>query len=191
MFGLNRLFKRRPIIVMVPAQGLSDLASRVHERMRGVRTDTPLLTMLEIAAEESRFDVDIAHFRQMAVLREDVYSLPPRQRATLYDHFEGLTYKQIAKRRGVTERIALRDLTRAFATLRMKDYERSNGESGHVQGAAGAAIAGVRDSAPDVGISGGVHCAGAPGGGLSGSPVQQRPDAGGEESGPRESTQAP
>ena len=47
--------------------------------------------------------------------------LPARQREILLLHVnEGMTYKQIAKRRGLTYRIVLRDLTRAYATLRMQ-----------------------------------------------------------------------
>jgi RNA polymerase sigma factor (sigma-70 family) len=47
--------------------------------------------------------------------------LPPRQREVLLLHVnEGLTYKQIAQQRGLTYRIVLRDLTRAYSTLRMQ-----------------------------------------------------------------------
>ena len=47
--------------------------------------------------------------------------LPPRQREVLLLHVnEGLTYKQIAQQRGLTYRIVLRDLTRAYSALRMQ-----------------------------------------------------------------------
>jgi RNA polymerase sigma factor (sigma-70 family) len=47
--------------------------------------------------------------------------LPPRQREVLLLHVnEGLTYKQIAQQRGLTYRIVLRDLTRAYSTLRIQ-----------------------------------------------------------------------
>lgn len=47
--------------------------------------------------------------------------LPPRQREVLLLHVnEGLTYKEIAQLRGLTYRIVLRDLTRAYSTLRMQ-----------------------------------------------------------------------
>lgn len=47
--------------------------------------------------------------------------LPARQREILLMHVhEDMTYKQIAERRGLTYRIVLRDLTRAYATLRMQ-----------------------------------------------------------------------
>ena len=42
-----------------------------------------------------------------------------RQREFLLMHVnDGLTYKQIAEQRGLTYRIVLRDLTRAYAALR-------------------------------------------------------------------------
>ncbi|HEY5758496.1 MAG TPA: RNA polymerase sigma factor [Steroidobacter sp.] len=50
-----------------------------------------------------------------------VNRLPARQREVLLLHMiEGMTYKQIAEARGVTYRIVLRDLTRAYNTLRKK-----------------------------------------------------------------------
>lgn len=50
-----------------------------------------------------------------------VAALPPRQREVLLAHVnEGRTYKQIAIERGLTYRIVLRDLTRAYSTLRSK-----------------------------------------------------------------------
>lgn len=54
-------------------------------------------------------------------LQHAVDQLPTRQRQVLLLHVnEGLTYKQIADRLGVTYRIVLRDLTRAYASLRMR-----------------------------------------------------------------------
>ena len=54
-------------------------------------------------------------------LQSAVDKLPKRQRDVLLLHVnEGLTYKQIADRLGVTYRIVLRDLTRAYAALRMQ-----------------------------------------------------------------------
>jgi len=49
-----------------------------------------------------------------------VQRLPPRQREVLLLHVnEGLTYKQIADQKGLTYRVVLRDLTRAYSQLRM------------------------------------------------------------------------
>lgn len=54
-------------------------------------------------------------------LQNAVDRLPSRQRQVLLLHVnEGLTYKQIADRLGVTYRIVLRDLTRAYASLRLQ-----------------------------------------------------------------------
>lgn len=54
-------------------------------------------------------------------LQNAVDQLPKRQRQVLLLHVnEGLTYKQIADRLGVTYRMVLRDLTRAYASLRMQ-----------------------------------------------------------------------
>lgn len=54
-------------------------------------------------------------------LQGAVNKLPPRQRQVLLLHVnDGLTYKQIADRLGLTYRIVLRDLTRAYGELRMQ-----------------------------------------------------------------------
>ena len=54
-------------------------------------------------------------------MREAVDQLPRRQREVLLLHVnEGLTYKQIAERQGLTYRVILRDLTRAYSQLRMQ-----------------------------------------------------------------------
>jgi RNA polymerase sigma factor (sigma-70 family) len=61
--------------------------------------------------------------RQMANkhMQEAVNKLPRRQREVLLLHVnEGLTYKQIAERQGLTYRVILRDLTRAYSQLRMQ-----------------------------------------------------------------------
>lgn len=50
-----------------------------------------------------------------------VNALPPRQREVLLAHVnEGRTYMQIAQERDLTYRIVLRDLTKAYSTLRSK-----------------------------------------------------------------------
>ncbi|HKU15898.1 MAG TPA: RNA polymerase sigma factor [Steroidobacteraceae bacterium] len=52
-------------------------------------------------------------------MRDAVNRLPRRQREVLLLHVnEGLTYKQIAARQGLTYRVILRDLTRAYSQLR-------------------------------------------------------------------------
>lgn len=62
-----------------------------------------------------------ARSRANEYVQAAVDRLPPRQREVLLLHVnEGLTYKQIAQQRGLTYRIVLRDLTRAYSTLRMQ-----------------------------------------------------------------------
>ena len=54
-------------------------------------------------------------------MRAAVNRLPRRQREVLLLHVnEGLTYKQIAERQGLTYRVILRDLTRAYSQLRVQ-----------------------------------------------------------------------
>ena len=54
-------------------------------------------------------------------LQRVVSTLPKQQRDVLLLHVnEGLTYKQIADRLGITYRIVLQDLTRAYGALRMQ-----------------------------------------------------------------------
>jgi RNA polymerase sigma factor (sigma-70 family) len=54
-------------------------------------------------------------------MQEAVNKLPRRQREVLLLHVnEGLTYKQIAERQGLTYRVILRDLTRAYSQLRIQ-----------------------------------------------------------------------
>lgn len=54
-------------------------------------------------------------------MQNAVNTLPKRQREVLLLHVnEGLTYKQIADRLGITYRIVLRDLTCAYGALRMQ-----------------------------------------------------------------------
>jgi RNA polymerase sigma factor (sigma-70 family) len=55
------------------------------------------------------------------LVQEAVQLLPSRQRDVLLLHInEGLTYKQIAQKKGLTYRIVLRDLTRAYSALRLQ-----------------------------------------------------------------------
>lgn len=62
-----------------------------------------------------------ARLRTNEYVQTAVDRLPPRQREVLLLHVnEGLTYKQIAQQKGLTYRIVLRDLTRAYSTLRMQ-----------------------------------------------------------------------
>jgi RNA polymerase sigma factor (sigma-70 family) len=76
--------------------------------------------MIDRCTPEACVAVEQARQRQ----KEAVDKLPRRQRKVLLLHInEGLTYKQIALRERITYRIVLRDLTRAYATLRANWYE--------------------------------------------------------------------
>lgn len=66
--------------------------------------------------DQAAFQARVSKHMQAAV-----NTLPKRQRDVLLLHVnEGLTYKQIADRLGITYRIVLRDLTRAYGALRMQ-----------------------------------------------------------------------
>ena len=55
------------------------------------------------------------------LVQEAVRQLPPRQREILMLHVNDcLTYKQIAQAKGLTYRIVLRDLTKAYSSLRLQ-----------------------------------------------------------------------
>lgn len=55
------------------------------------------------------------------LVQEAVQQLPQRQREILLLHVnDGLTYKQIAQAKGLTYRIVLRDLTKAYSSLRLQ-----------------------------------------------------------------------
>ena len=78
-------------------------------------------TWLEELPVESQDEPEhlLEQTRANQYLREAINELPVRQREFLLMHVDdGLTYKQIAEQRGLTYRIVLRDLTRAYAALR-------------------------------------------------------------------------
>ncbi len=63
-------------------------------------------------------------------IRQWIQDLPSRQRMLLLDHVErGLNYRQIARERGMTDKIVLRELSRAYSTLRIRDMCRPQSES--------------------------------------------------------------
>jgi len=66
-------------------------------------------------------DNSVSQSRISKHLQSAVSKLPQRQREVLLLHVnDGLTYKQIADKLGLTHRIVLRDLTRAYGELRMQ-----------------------------------------------------------------------
>ena len=81
--------------------------------------DETWLDELQVEADEEPQNV-FARSEASQYVRDLVAKLPQRQREILLLHLEeGLTYKQIAQQRGLTYRIVLRDLTRAYTKLRM------------------------------------------------------------------------
>lgn len=64
---------------------------------------------------------ELARRQMQEHVKAAVDRLEPRQREALLLHMDGgLTYKEIARLRGLPYRVVLRDLTRAYSTLRMQ-----------------------------------------------------------------------
>jgi RNA polymerase sigma factor (sigma-70 family) len=99
----------------------ANVANEWRERSRVRKPhDDSWLEELQIEAGEEPENA-FARSRANEYVQAAVDRLPPRQREVLLLHVnEGLTYKQIAQLRGLTYRIVLRDLTRAYSTLRMQ-----------------------------------------------------------------------
>ena len=99
----------------------ANVANEWRERSRIRKPhDDSWLEELQIEAGDEPENA-FARSRATEYVQAAVDRLPPRQREVLLLHVnEGLTYKQIAQQRGLTYRIVLRDLTRAYSTLRMQ-----------------------------------------------------------------------
>lgn len=99
----------------------ANVANEWRERSRIRKPhDDSWLEELQIESGEEPENA-FARSRATEYVQAAVDRLPPRQREVLLLHVnEGLTYKQIAQQRGLTYRIVLRDLTRAYSTLRMQ-----------------------------------------------------------------------
>jgi RNA polymerase sigma factor (sigma-70 family) len=99
----------------------ANVANEWQERARHRRPhDDSWLEDLQVEFNE---EPENAIAREVAreYMQEAVDKLPRRQREVLLLHVnEGLTYKQIAERQGLTYRVILRDLTRAYSQLRMQ-----------------------------------------------------------------------
>lgn len=113
------------VVVKDPQAYLFRIAANVvHEwrtrcRVRMPHDDVWLDELVGESADEPHHDFARAKVSQC--LLAALERLPTRQREILLMHVhEDLTYKQIAERRGLTYRTVLRDLTRAYATLRMR-----------------------------------------------------------------------
>jgi RNA polymerase sigma factor (sigma-70 family) len=97
----------------------ANVASEWRERSRVKKPhDSDWLDDL-VLDEHEQPDLIWLHESDREELERVVNQLPPRQRQVLLDHVnEGKTYKQIAQDHGLTYRIVLRDLTKAYSTLR-------------------------------------------------------------------------
>jgi RNA polymerase sigma-70 factor (ECF subfamily) len=97
----------------------ANVANEWRERSRVRKPhDSDWLEDLQIE-ELDQPDAKYERETSCAYISAQFLNLKPRQRRILILHIEGqLTYKQIAKREGVTYRIVLRDLTRAYEFLR-------------------------------------------------------------------------
>lgn len=99
----------------------ANVANEWRERSRVRKPhDNSWLDELQVEPAEEPENA-FAKRRMVEYVQAAVDRLPPRQRDVLLLHVnEGLTYKQIARMRGLTYRIVLRDLTRAYSTLRLQ-----------------------------------------------------------------------
>ncbi len=92
---------------------------RERSRIKRPHSDEWLDTLID-----EGFEKDLEDKSVQRMWRERVGQLlTPRQQTILWDHIDGLTYKKIAAKHGLTYRIVLRDLTRAYTTLRMSKNE--------------------------------------------------------------------
>ncbi|MBL8267678.1 RNA polymerase sigma factor [Steroidobacter sp.] len=99
----------------------ANVANEWRERSRIRRPhDDSWLEELQVESGDEPENA-FARTRTNEYVQAAVDRLPPRQREVLLLHVnEGLTYKQIAEAKGLTYRIVLRDLTRAYSALRMQ-----------------------------------------------------------------------
>jgi RNA polymerase sigma-70 factor (ECF subfamily) len=97
----------------------ANVANEWQERARHRRPhDDSWLEDLQVEFDDEPENT-IAREVAREYLQEAVDKLPRRQREILLLHVnDGLTYKQIAERQGLTYRVILRDLTRAYSQLR-------------------------------------------------------------------------
>jgi RNA polymerase sigma-70 factor (ECF subfamily) len=97
----------------------ANVANEWQERARHRRPhDDSWLEDLQVEFDDEPENT-IAREVAREYMQEAVNKLPRRQREVLLLHVsEGLTYKQIAERQGLTYRVILRDLTRAYSQLR-------------------------------------------------------------------------
>jgi RNA polymerase sigma factor (sigma-70 family) len=103
----------------------AEWAMRSHRRLP--HDSQWLMELADMLSPEAEFERDTRHEQ----LRAAVNDLPPRPREILRLHFEeSLKHEDIAKTMGVTRKIVKREITRAYAALRMRLDEESMRTSG-------------------------------------------------------------
>lgn len=97
-----------------------NVANEWHERSQ--RRCRYVGTMDEVLIEsEEEPDNVLEQARIAESISAALEQLPPRRREVLLLHVnEGMTYKQIARQRGLTHRVVVRDLSRAYSALRLQ-----------------------------------------------------------------------
>lgn len=95
----------------------ANTANEWHDRARNRHTHDPeLLEELVIEDPFAKFDQESLN----QYVTDLMDQLPPRRREYLWLHaIAGMTYKQIAEKKGTTYRIVLRELTKAYTKLRV------------------------------------------------------------------------
>jgi len=183
MFSIQRWFKswRNPVIVLVEGVDTQELTKRIQNRLLAM-DEGSLEGLREIVAEEALAQSQISALRSVMETREHIDMLPPRQRAMLLDHVDhNLTYHEIARNRGLTERIVLKDLTRAYSTLRMRMLKDERNRS-PVSGDSDPTNAALRPASDGMGQHSGVHNDRTTDGVVSSSTPGERPPSGGPKS---------
>jgi len=102
----------------------SNVANEWRERARNAKPhDAEWLDDLVIESEAQPEEILMREDNVRAV-QDALDRLPPRARMLVIQHSKGEgTYKQMAKEHGLTYRVVLRDLTRAYSSLRLRFHE--------------------------------------------------------------------
>lgn len=106
-----------PFLFRIARNVASEWKSRAQQRHQ--HTDEWLDGLLIEPNLEPQNAVEFSEFQE--TVQKLIDDLPTRQRDSLMLHvYEKMTYKQIAETTGLTHRTVLRDLTKAYSTLRFR-----------------------------------------------------------------------
>jgi RNA polymerase sigma factor (sigma-70 family) len=98
----------------------ANVANEWRERSRIKKPHDPTWLDEIVMDEEYQPEKLLEREQLNETVEEAFFRLKPRQQLVLREHTSGLTYGQIAEKHGLTYRIVLRELTRAYSTLRME-----------------------------------------------------------------------